>query len=261
MLIDVEENRLIVISDLHLGNPYSLAARNLASFVDYVIDGGYSLCINGDGVDILQGRLGRLTQQGIEVMDLLRRFEASDGRMYYVVGNHDMVLERAPAHLDVGVPHTFPQCPNAKPARADRTRPHVRRLLRREPADLRDSRHGGDTVSSSVSGHLPTVVRDSAGADTCRAEDRRDVRRVLDRGAGSRGDDRQPRIRRRGVRTHASGRESRASSRRHVSQLRQLVARHDVRSDRRRLGLTPRVARVGTSPSQRPVSLKCLCAW
>jgi UDP-2,3-diacylglucosamine pyrophosphatase LpxH len=95
MLIDVEENRLIVISDLHLGNPYSLAARNLASFVDYVIDGGYSLCINGDGVDILQGRLGRLTQQGIEVMDLLRRFEASDGRMYYVVGNHDMVLERA----------------------------------------------------------------------------------------------------------------------------------------------------------------------
>jgi UDP-2,3-diacylglucosamine pyrophosphatase LpxH len=93
MLIDVDESRLIVISDLHLGNPYSRASRNLATFVDYVIDGGYTLCINGDGVDILQGRLGQLTQQGIEVLELLRRFEASGGRMYYVVGNHDIVLE------------------------------------------------------------------------------------------------------------------------------------------------------------------------
>jgi len=95
MLIDVEEDRLIVISDLHLGNPYSRAARNLGSFVDYVIEGNYSLCINGDGVDILQGRLGRLTQQGIEVMHVMRRFEAAGGRMYYVVGNHDIVLEQA----------------------------------------------------------------------------------------------------------------------------------------------------------------------
>ncbi len=95
MLIDVEESRLIVISDLHLGNPYSLATRNLMSFMDYVVDGDYSLCINGDGVDILQGRLGRLTQHSIEAMDVLRKFEKSTGRLYYVVGNHDIVLEGA----------------------------------------------------------------------------------------------------------------------------------------------------------------------
>jgi UDP-2,3-diacylglucosamine pyrophosphatase LpxH len=95
MLTDAEEQRLIVISDLHLGNPYSRAARNLVSFIDYIVEGGYSLCINGDGVDILQGRLGRLTQHGIEVMDLLKKFESSGGRLYYIVGNHDIVLERA----------------------------------------------------------------------------------------------------------------------------------------------------------------------
>jgi UDP-2,3-diacylglucosamine pyrophosphatase LpxH len=95
MLIDVDEERLIVISDLHLGNPYSLATRRLRTFIDYVVDGGFSLCINGDGVDILQGRLGRVTQHGIEVMELLRKFESSGRRLYYVVGNHDIVLEQA----------------------------------------------------------------------------------------------------------------------------------------------------------------------
>jgi UDP-2,3-diacylglucosamine pyrophosphatase LpxH len=95
MRIDVAEERLIVISDLHLGNPYSLASRNLPSFVDYVIDGNYSLCINGDGVDILQGRFGRFTQHAIDVIDLLRQFENAGGRIYYVIGNHDIVLERA----------------------------------------------------------------------------------------------------------------------------------------------------------------------
>ena len=108
MLIEVEEDRLIVISDLHIGNPYSRASRNLSSFIDYVIEGNYSLCINGDGVDILQGRLGRLTQHGINVMHLLRKFEAAGGRMYYVVGNHDIVLEHflgVSAEPSAGVDH------------------------------------------------------------------------------------------------------------------------------------------------------------
>ena len=38
MRIDITEKRLIVISDLHVGNPYSLATRKLSSFVDYLID-------------------------------------------------------------------------------------------------------------------------------------------------------------------------------------------------------------------------------
>jgi UDP-2,3-diacylglucosamine pyrophosphatase LpxH len=95
MRIDVAEERLVVISDLHIGNPYSLATRKLATFVDYLIDGRYNLCINGDGVDILQGRLRGLTEQTLDILDLLRKFESAGGHTYYVVGNHDMALERA----------------------------------------------------------------------------------------------------------------------------------------------------------------------
>lgn len=95
MNIEVNEDRLIVVSDLHLGNPYSLATRNLPRFIDYCADGGYSLVINGDGVDILQGRMRRLAEQTLEVLDLLRRLEAKGKHTYYVVGNHDTALERA----------------------------------------------------------------------------------------------------------------------------------------------------------------------
>jgi UDP-2,3-diacylglucosamine pyrophosphatase LpxH len=94
MRIEVAEARLAVISDLHLGNPYSLATKKLATFIEYLIDENFSLCVNGDGVDILQGRLRGLTQQTLEVLDLLRRYTATGGRVYYVVGNHDMALER-----------------------------------------------------------------------------------------------------------------------------------------------------------------------
>jgi UDP-2,3-diacylglucosamine pyrophosphatase LpxH len=95
MRVDVDEDRLVVISDLHLGNPYSLATRRLGSFVDYLIEEEFNLCINGDGVDILQGRLAILTQTTLEVLDLLRRFGANGRRTYYVVGNHDVALEGA----------------------------------------------------------------------------------------------------------------------------------------------------------------------
>jgi len=94
MRIDIDEERLAVVSDLHLGNPYSLASSKLSSFVDYLIDERFNLCINGDGVDILQARLNALTQQALEVLDLLRKFQAHGGRIYYVIGNHDITLER-----------------------------------------------------------------------------------------------------------------------------------------------------------------------
>jgi UDP-2,3-diacylglucosamine pyrophosphatase LpxH len=93
VIIDVEEERLLVISDLHLGNPASTAERRLVGFLDHAADIGASVCINGDGFDMLQTSFTRLVNSSLPVLSKLRRVQAAGGRVYYVVGNHDIVLE------------------------------------------------------------------------------------------------------------------------------------------------------------------------
>lgn len=93
MRIDATEDRMVVISDLHVGNPFSLATQKLQGFVDYLLDEGMSVCINGDGLDILQSRFHVLASQTLEIVELLRRLSEADLGVYYVVGNHDVALE------------------------------------------------------------------------------------------------------------------------------------------------------------------------
>lgn len=93
MIIDVEEERLVVISDLHLGNPASTARERVVAFLDYVRSIGASLCINGDGFDMMQTSFSRLAGDALPVIKQIRRIERSGSRVYYVVGNHDLVLE------------------------------------------------------------------------------------------------------------------------------------------------------------------------
>ena len=47
MIIDVTEERLLVVSDLHLGNPASTATTRLLGFLDYAADIHASVCIEG----------------------------------------------------------------------------------------------------------------------------------------------------------------------------------------------------------------------
>lgn len=93
MKLSIAADRLIVISDLHVGNPHSLASANLGPFLDYVVEEDFSLVINGDGLDILQGRFKDLATQSLVLADGLRRVTASGRELHYVIGNHDMVLE------------------------------------------------------------------------------------------------------------------------------------------------------------------------
>lgn len=93
MILDIEEERLFVISDLHLGNPVSTATSRVLSFLDHVADEGASLCIDGDGFDMLQTSFNRIVASGVPVLAKLRRITDHGGRVYYVVGNHDLVLE------------------------------------------------------------------------------------------------------------------------------------------------------------------------
>lgn len=93
MHLEVVSDRLVVISDLHLGNPYSQATEKLKDFADYLLAGRFDLCINGDGLDILQSRFPILAAQTLEVIDMMRQLTDAGLRIFYVVGNHDVALE------------------------------------------------------------------------------------------------------------------------------------------------------------------------
>jgi len=90
----VNEDRLCVISDLHLGNPSFLQGRSFNSFLEYLSGRDMSLCINGDGLDLLHLSFPRLMNDLPPVIERIRDFFSGKGiRIYYVVGNHDIYLE------------------------------------------------------------------------------------------------------------------------------------------------------------------------
>jgi UDP-2,3-diacylglucosamine pyrophosphatase LpxH len=94
MITTVREERLVVISDVHLGNQlFPAVHRHLGELIRFAYRNRYSLCINGDGVDIMQMSLGRLTRQLSACYRELRAFPAAGLKVYYVVGNHDILIE------------------------------------------------------------------------------------------------------------------------------------------------------------------------
>lgn len=92
--IQIREEHLCVISDLHLGNPAFLKRDYLSSFIKHLSNKDTSLCINGDGVDLLQASTQKLLKDLQSAIKSLKDF-LSRGRqkIYYVIGNHDIHLE------------------------------------------------------------------------------------------------------------------------------------------------------------------------
>jgi UDP-2,3-diacylglucosamine pyrophosphatase LpxH len=93
VIIDTLQERLLVVSDLHVGNPYSAATRNLGQFFEFAESGRYNVCINGDGFEILQARFASLAAESATVLRGIRRLIDSGLTVLYVVGNHDIALE------------------------------------------------------------------------------------------------------------------------------------------------------------------------
>lgn len=100
MRTTVSEERLLVISDVHMGNRLHRPRREFMEFVNFALENRYSICINGDGIDIAQLSLSHLMSDLMPSLGLFLRFGKADLRIYYTVGNHDIALE----HLlsDVG---------------------------------------------------------------------------------------------------------------------------------------------------------------
>jgi UDP-2,3-diacylglucosamine pyrophosphatase LpxH len=93
MNTDVREERLIITSDLHMGNALFPPNRDFIDLARLALRNGYNLCINGDGVEIIQMSFSRLTRQLGEAANIFRKYPDAGLKIYYTVGNHDLVLE------------------------------------------------------------------------------------------------------------------------------------------------------------------------
>jgi len=89
----VTEDRLLVISDVHIGNALHRPRRQFLDFIHFAFENRYSVCINGDGVDIAQLSLPRLNADLVPSLRFFMRFGETGRSIYYTVGNHDIALE------------------------------------------------------------------------------------------------------------------------------------------------------------------------
>jgi UDP-2,3-diacylglucosamine pyrophosphatase LpxH len=106
MKTNVRENRLLVVSDVHMGNRLHRTRREFTDFVQFALDHRYSICINGDGIDLAQLSLSHLVSDITPSLALFLKFGENDLRIYYTVGNHDIALEHFLA--DVGRMRVLP---------------------------------------------------------------------------------------------------------------------------------------------------------
>jgi len=92
MITDIESRKLVVISDLHLGNPFSQAKRKTIDFLNWSTSQGFDVVINGDGFEIAQVSFSKIARDVPEVFHALKTATKTKN-IYYVVGNHDIVFE------------------------------------------------------------------------------------------------------------------------------------------------------------------------
>ncbi len=93
MITEIRDRKLAVISDLHLGNPFSKAKNPTVEFLYWASRNGYDVVINGDGFEIAQVSFSKIARDVPEVFHALKSFTARGRNVYYVIGNHDIVLE------------------------------------------------------------------------------------------------------------------------------------------------------------------------
>lgn len=84
---------MVVISDLHLGNPFSNAKKKVVPFLKWAARHGFDICINGDGLEIVQANFSKVAFEVPEFFRILREVKNRGGEIYYISGNHDIALE------------------------------------------------------------------------------------------------------------------------------------------------------------------------
>ena len=93
MITSAVGTKLLVISDVHIGNPFSKGRHELISFLIWAAEQGFDICINGDGLEIAQVSFIKLAIEMPEIVRTLREINKMGRSVYYIVGNHDIALE------------------------------------------------------------------------------------------------------------------------------------------------------------------------
>jgi UDP-2,3-diacylglucosamine pyrophosphatase LpxH len=100
MITNIRSKKLVVISDLHLGNPFCESKQEVLRFCRWASREGYDIVINGDGLEIAQTSFAKLARDVPDVVRTVRHLSGKGTRIWYVVGNHDVALEN---FLDHGI--------------------------------------------------------------------------------------------------------------------------------------------------------------
>ena len=95
MITNINSDRFVVVSDMHLGNPFFEQKKELLKFLKWAAKEGYDIVINGDGLEIAQVSFRRLAEDVPDFLRVLTQLhnKNNDIRIWYVVGNHDMLME------------------------------------------------------------------------------------------------------------------------------------------------------------------------
>lgn len=93
MITSIHSSKLVVISDLHLGNPFSNKRTEAVQFLRWAAKNDYDIVVNGDGLEIAQASFEKIAQDLPEVLQALKELSSTGKNIYYVVGNHDIALE------------------------------------------------------------------------------------------------------------------------------------------------------------------------
>lgn len=93
MITQIQSEKLIVISDLHIGNPVCRNKRQIIQFLNGAANQGYDLCINGDVFEVAQVAFRKLVKDVPDFLHALKVLGNKKCNVYYVIGNHDIILE------------------------------------------------------------------------------------------------------------------------------------------------------------------------
>lgn len=93
MITEISNQNLVIISDMHLGNPFSNAKHPAVHFFQWASANDYDVIINGDGFEIAQVSFTKIAREAPEVFRAMKQFSARGRNLYYVIGNHDIALE------------------------------------------------------------------------------------------------------------------------------------------------------------------------
>jgi len=94
VITSIRDDRLIVISDMHLGSFFCHPQQALARFFEFACAGGYNICINGDGIDVIHTSVANIVRETSQLLARIRQVMGEDTTVYYTIGNHDVILEQ-----------------------------------------------------------------------------------------------------------------------------------------------------------------------